>query len=207
MNINLGNADIITAFDEHTIGTKVPSTSEQHGPVNREMFMMLILDAIRECDFSAQRVPGQAFLMLPAEARLCISAGVATRSNNDAPDDFVIRKYREGCKLYLKRSVAERQGRNKATGCAVVVYTLDACLADPDVKGTEEAKRVVDEGLTHILVAVLGFSGPKAPLPPFRFVHNLAGGNLEALEWSADEIRTKAKEIIDYANNYIAVAD
>jgi len=203
MTVHVGHADIVTAFDEQTIGTKV---------TDHRQFNQLMLTAIEDTDFLDQRVPGQAFIMLPKSVVTTISAGVAIRSDSDVPENFVIRKYREGCKMYLRRDVAEFQGRNPATGCAVVVYTLDAYLDDPDLQldtpaAKQERQRVIENGYTHILVAVLGFSGPESPLTPFRFVHNLAGGNKEALEWSADEIRTKAKEIINYANNYVLVAD
>jgi hypothetical protein len=39
------------------------------------------------------------------------------------------------------------------------------------------------------------------------FVHNLAGGNLEAQKWTADEIRAKAQEIEAFWTNHSIVAD
>jgi hypothetical protein len=56
-------------------------------------------------------------------------------------------------------------------------------------------------------VAVLAFAGPKAPLPPIRLVHNLAGGNKEAATWTADEIRAEAVEIRAYDETWAVVAD
>jgi hypothetical protein len=38
-------------------------------------------------------------------------------------------------------------------------------------------------------------------------VANLAGGNLEALTWTADEIRQKAKEIKEFTSEWSVVAD
>jgi hypothetical protein len=54
---------------------------------------------------------------------------------------------------------------------------------------------------------VLGFAGPESPLPPYRLVWNLAGGNLEAALWTAEEIHAKAKAAIDYDNEWSTVAD
>jgi len=58
-----------------------------------------------------------------------------------------------------------------------------------------------------VLVAVLAFAGPKAPLTPHRLVKNLAGGNKEALLWSADEIRAKCAEAAGYWDEWCVVAD
>ena len=58
-----------------------------------------------------------------------------------------------------------------------------------------------------MLVAVLAFAGPKAPLSPYRLVHNLAGGNNEAAQWTADEIRAKALESKVYYDEWCTVAD
>jgi hypothetical protein len=102
---------------------------------------------------------------------------------------------------YLKREFAEQ-----ATGCALVVYTRDAYFRDPDVTPAEAA-RIDSESPTHVLVAVLGFAGPESPLPPYRLVWNLAGGNLEAALWSAEEIHAKAKAAIEYDNQWSTVAD
>jgi hypothetical protein len=55
-------------------------------------------------------------------------------------------------------------------------------------------------------VAVIASSGPESPLSPWRFVSNLAGGNREALDWTADEIRQKAQDVRDYWSEYEVVA-
>lgn len=77
---------------------------------------------------------------------------------------------------YLKRKFAARVEHGSA-----VVYTIDAYLNDPDVTD-EERDELARCEYTHILVAVLASAGPKPPLGPYRFVHNLAGGNREALK-------------------------
>lgn len=182
-------SNILTAFNSDTIGSKV---------TNPNAFKACVGLAVDTHDFSKERVPGQAFIELH-EAKGFVSAGVGSRV--DDPSAYVVRSHRGRCSAYLKRDHAA-----ETSGCAVVVYTLDAYLADPDVDGLEHA-RLVTEGATHVLVAVLAFAGPQSPLTPHRFIHNLAGGNREAQEWGADEIRAKAKEILEYDNEWVPVAD
>ena len=55
-NIVLANADIVTAFDDFTIGSKV---------TNEEKFLEVVKAAIEAHDFSKDRVPGQGFLVCP----------------------------------------------------------------------------------------------------------------------------------------------
>jgi hypothetical protein len=113
----------------------------------------------------------------------------------------VCREHRGVVSAYLRREFAA-----PVTGCALVVYTRKAYFQDPDVTPAEAA-RIDALDPTHVLVAVLAFAGPKSPLPPYRLVWNLAGGNNEALLYTADEIRAKAKEAIDYDNDWSPVAD
>jgi len=186
------NATIVTAFSESAIGTKI---------VNPSGFRAHLADAIGSTDFAAQRVPGQAFLTLPEAAYKTVSAGVGRRTLN--PSDYVCREYRGRVGAFLKREHAA-----PVEGLAAVVYTVEAYLADPDVAGDEsEVARVRESGATHVLVAPLAFAGPKAPYPAWTLLHNLAGGNKEALVWSADEIRAKAKETEEYWSEWAVVAD
>jgi hypothetical protein len=187
--IRLGVSDIVTALDIPAIGSRVTNLPE---------FFRLAEDAIREYDFATQKVPGQGFIMCPKLVPF-VSAGVGPRSKN--PNHYVCREHRGIVSAYLKREYA-----GEVTGVALVVYTTEAYFADPDVT-TEEAARIQVQKATHVLVAVLAFAGPKSPLPPYRLVWNLAGGNNEALIWTADEIRAKAKEAIDYDNEWSTVAD
>ena len=93
-------------------------------------------------------------------------------------------------------------------GCAAVVYSLAAYLADPDLEGeTEEIKRITDLNPAYVIVAVLAFAGPKAALSPYRLTANLAGGNLEAQVWDADKIRQVAKDSKSYDDAWATVAD
>jgi hypothetical protein len=187
--IRLLRSNICTGFGPMAIGTRVQRT----GP-----FLSGAIDAIEKYDFTTGKVPGQGFIVAP-ELVEYVSAGVGRRSED--PNHYVCREHRGIVSAYLKREYAA-----VATGCALVVYTKDAYLADPDVT-TEEAALVTAEGATHVLVAVLAFAGPDSPLPTYRLVWNLAGGNREALVWTADEIRAKAKAAIDYDNLWSTVAD
>ncbi len=188
-HIIIKNADILTAFDEATIGSKVEE---------RQEFLNYLTEAINETDFNSCRQPGQAYIKLPSTCNWTVSAGVGKRTLN--PFTYVTRVHREKVGLFLNRLYATEIVDN----VAVVVYTLEAYMNDPDIT-KEEAKRV--QGASHILVAVLASCGPPSPLSPGRFVHNLAGGNKEAMLWSADEIREKAKEISEYSNDWCVVAD
>ena len=66
-------------------------------------------------------------------------------------------------------------------GVSVVVYTAKAYRNDPDFTKSE-AKRMKnyfgkDETDCFVLVAVLGYFGPKSTVSYSRFVKNLAGAN------------------------------
>jgi hypothetical protein len=89
---------------------------------------------------------------------------------------------------------------------AVIMYTLAAYLQDPDCS-EDERRRVLDMRPTHVLVAALASAGKPSTLTAHRFVWNLAGGNNEALAWTADEIRQKAKEIKEFTSEWGVVAD
>jgi hypothetical protein len=188
--MRIANANIVTAFKAECIGTKV---------IDPEEFHSFLARAIDATDFQAQRVPGQAFIMLPPEAHRSVIAGAGKRTLD--PNDYIARVHRGEVGLYLKREHAA-----KVEGLAVVVYTADAYKADPDVANDPaEVERIGDA--THVLVAVLAFAGPKSPHPKGTFIHNLAGGNKEAALYTADEIRTMAKAIDDYWGQWCIVAD
>lgn len=190
----IANANIVTAFSEQTIGTKV---------INPALFEVYLTKAIEATDFAAQRVPGQAFIPLPFDAASTVIAGCGKRTNN--PADYVARLHRGEVGLYLKREHAA-----PVESIAVVVYTREAYLADPDVKADPKEQERLALGYddrTHILVAVLAFAGPKSPLPRGTLLHNLAGGNKEAALYSADEIRAMAKATEAYWSVWAVVAD
>jgi hypothetical protein len=203
-------ADIVTAFDVMAIGTKV---------MNDIPFMRFVSDAIKAFDWSTCRQSGQAYIPISKEACALVFGGVGKRTQD--PKDYVIRTHRGQVGMYLRRNktiirpsldhlhMNEAQTVSLAApvdNVAVVAYTLDAYLKDPDCT-PEECERVKALGCTHVLVAVLASCGKPSTLTPHRFVANLAGGNLEALTWTADEIRQKAKEIKEFTSEWSVVAD
>lgn len=185
-------ANIFSAARQSTIGTKV---------LDVDAFMAALGQAVDEHDFEGDRVPGQGFITLPESVFPLVSAGVGKRSVD--PEDYVLRVHRGRVNTYLRRASAA-----EVESLACVVYTREAYLADPDVQeDTEEFERISNSHATHVLVAVLAAAGPRAPLTPHRFLANLAGGNREAEVWSAEEIRTKAEEILAYDEEWVVVAD
>lgn len=186
-------ANIVTAFDKETVGSKVTD------PIP---FLEVLAKALKATDFDSQRVKGQAYIPLK-EALPYVSCGVGVGTDNSS--DYIIRKHRGNVSLYLKREHAA-----PTKSLAVVVYTKEAYLGDPDIqKDPVEMQRARESDSTHFLVAVLASAGAPSPYTPGRFVRNLAGGNKEALEWTSGEIREKAKEIIAYYDdeNWTTVAD
>lgn len=182
-------SDICSAASSEAIGSRI---------TNDAGFCDAATKAILAYDFTAAREPGQGFIHCP-EAVTFVSAGVGPRSKD--PRDYVLREHRGIVSAYLKREFAA-----PVSGCALVVYTHDAYLRDPDVTPAEAA-RIKSSGATHVIVAVLAYAGPDSPLPPYRLAWNLAGGNREAALWTTDEIRQKAKAAIDYDNDWVTVAD
>lgn len=188
----LAISNVCSAFSAQTVGSKV---------TNRWALLVLVEAAVSDHNPAKDRVPGQAFIFLPKEATGYVSAGVGKRAGVPA-DGYVTRNHRGRVDAFLTRDHAQ-----PADQVAVVVYSLDAYKADPEVGDLELAS--FPGGTTHVVVAVLAFAGPEGgtPLTPHRFVSNLAGGNNEALTWTADEIRLKAKEIVGYDNTWCVVAD
>lgn len=180
METRIGVSDIVTALNDQTIGSRV---------TDQDLFWKSLAKAVEEFDFSKCREPGQGLVTLP-NAKSYLSCGVGRRTLD--PDDYVLRAYRGQVRMYLRRHLAAKTEHGSA-----VVYTADAYLNDPDVM-EEERDEITKCEYTHMLVAVLASAGSKPPLGAYRFVHNLAGGNREALRWTADEIRAKAREIMDY---------
>ena len=144
--------------------------------------------------------------MMPKEDAVMVSCGAGRVGRVDGKlvdddDAYVIRTHRGERGIFLKRQHAA-----KCTGLAVIVYTLDAFKADPQV--TPERLAALEDGTTHVLVAVLGFSdSPKPEVSSHRFTRNAAGGNNEYLAMTADELRAKAKAVVEYEKNWQTVAD
>jgi hypothetical protein len=200
--VRLALASILPAFEQYSavVGSKV---------TNREFFLASVSEAVERFDFTAANptvtTPGQGRVELSRAACAYVSSGVGKHVND--PAAYVLRSWRGSVGAYLKRNHAA-----PVDSVAVMVYTVDAYLADPQVAAdADEVSRIRDlwsnEGPTHVIVAVLASSGPPSPLSPGRLVSNLAGGNKDALAWNADTIRAKARESAEYSNTWGVVAD
>jgi hypothetical protein len=182
-------SNVCTSFQpNNVVGTKV---------VEPEGLLNALSKAVAAHDTSLDRAPGQHFLDLP-DGLPYISGGVGKRTTDTS--DYVLREWRGEVRAFLKRRCAARPQR-----LSVNVYTKAAYLADPDVQNEPaERERIERLGCTHVIVALLADSTPHEP---GRFVANLAGGNKEALVWSADEIRAKAAESREFWMSHCVVAD
>ena len=187
--MRLGVSSVCSAFGSSVVGTRVTSPGD---------FLAAVAEGLRSHDTSGDRVKGQHFVRLPESAVGMVSAGVGRVEGHPA-EHFVVREHRGEVSAYLRRSHAA-----KADGVAVVVYTLDAYRADPEVDMSAED---FGDEVSHVIVAVLAFAGPQSPLTSRRLVSNLAGGNREALGWNADEIRSQAKAVDGYWSVWRVVAD
>jgi hypothetical protein len=197
-------SNILTALNLDSIGSQVRQDYVDN-------FITYVEDAIICHEqiipaYRGDRVEGQYNLLLSGDVNKMVISGVGRAPKIQRPDQFVIRAHRGQVGCYLKRLYA-----SKTEFVRVIVDTMAAYIKDPDVKDDpDERDRMLTaemRGYTHVLVAVLAGSGDSSPLPPYRLVHNLAGGNNEALLYTADEIRAKAKESLDYWNQWHTVAD
>lgn len=189
-NISFAISDICSAFNSKTIGSKV---------IHHDAFFKILGEATKQFDWSSCRVDGQAKIKLPVEANSAVSCGVGLSIDNSSY--YVLRSHRGKVSAYLKREYAEQ-----TRSVHVILYTKEAFLKDPDVTD-EEREGIIESLCTHVVVAVLADVTDNPQLGAYRFVHNLAGGNREALVWTADEIREQAKSIISRENKYVTVAD
>lgn len=159
--------------DEPTVGSKV---------TDEPTFMRILGKAVASHDPSNDEVKGQHVVKLTLSGELLesVSCGVGERFGRIAAD-YCTRDSRGVVGCYLKRKFAL-----PVSQVSVVVYTLKAYVADPDVSD-EEAARVSGfleskEGDKYIIVAVLASYGAESPLSPRRFVANFAGGNQSMLQ-------------------------
>lgn len=192
-DIRIANSNIMTAFDEKTIGSKV---------IDKPNFVTVLKTAIRLHDWEAERVSGQAKIEIDKAAFRFVSCGTGRRSDN--PDDYVLRIHRGRVEHYLRRKFAE-----PVNSLSVIVYTTAGYLDDPDVRNdTTEKMRIIDANPTHVLVALLATACPGF-VSPYRFVANLAGGNKSYLPGniSVAELNDLAKKVMEYDDKYCIVAD
>ena len=185
-------ANIVTAFDDSTVGSKVTSPRE---------FLFALEEGVRSHDTSRDRAPGQHFVVLSTpEAMSAVSCGIGLRPTD--PDDFLLRNHRGNVSVFLRREHAL-----PVSFLAAIVYTREAYLSDPDVVASGET---VAEEATHVLVAVLASAeGVPNPLPrgTYRLAHCLAGGNKEADAWSLEEVKQMCADSVAYEDRFCVVAD
>lgn len=191
--MKLSISSVCSAFATICVGTKV---------LDPEAVLSAINSAIEGYDWDRPlnegEVRGQAFLSLPLLTN-AVRTGVGRRTTN--PEDFRAREHRGRVNLYLDPSLAA-----PLEGLAAIVYTTEAYLADPEVTD-EEAQRIKNEGADYVLVALLAFAGPKAPVDEVRFVSNLAGGNRAYDDLSIERAKEMASEVKEYHDAWCVVAD
>lgn len=190
MTIRLAHASILTALKPSAIGTRV---------VNPNTFLAGLDKAIAKHVPSADQRTGQHYVELPTELNHTVRGGVGTRT--ESPQDYIVRLHRGQVGLYLNRDLAL-----PVEALAAMVYTVDAYITDPEVTPAER-RRITESDATHVLVAVLASAGPMPPLTPERFVSNLAGGNNAVLDWTHNEVLSKAREVKTYWEKHCVVAD
>lgn len=110
-------ANIVTAFDDRTIGTKV---------VDPTTFMGRLSCELDKHDATKDRQKGQHFIVMPPSAYPTVSGGMGEAQIIE--DAYVLRFYRGAVRKYLKRRFAL-----PVRSLACVVYTREAYLIDPDV--------------------------------------------------------------------------
>jgi hypothetical protein len=185
----------LTAFDTPAIGSVV---------THPRLFLKALTAAVLAFDFNAETnehvtTTGQGAIFLP-EGIPHVAAGVGPKSADVSR--YVLREWRGEVKPFLKREHA-----SAVESLLVIVYTVAAYLADPQVDASERSE-IEAGGATHVIVAVLANAGPKPPAySPSRLVANLAGGNNDALAWDADTIREHASAAQAYASEWSVVAD
>ena len=180
-------SSVCRAFVPTCVGTKV---------LNSDNFLDTLMGAVAGFTFPES---GQGFIPLPALACEFLSSGDMPREGLKA-EDYVVREWRGEMGMFAKRQHVP------PTFCAAVVYTVDAYCADPQVH-PDEIGALRMENATHVLVAVLGSRGPKPTLSSHRFVRNLAGGNLAFADKTQAELVEMAKDVVEYEQNWVTVAD
>lgn len=166
IKISYSISNICTAFDFHTIGSKV---------IDKESFIEGLLIHLNSYDTSRDKVPGQHFVVLPKEFYHTVSAGDGLKSKDER--DYVIRSHREGPKMFLCR---EKAGEVNFLG--VVVYTKEAYFNDPDVDEAE--KELFDSDVTHIIVAVIASSARRTGIDDLEaYVDRIIGKAKEVKEY------------------------
>lgn len=165
-------------------------------------FVQELSREIRGHDHSTDRVPGQLSIRMHPSTFPLVSCGMGPRYQNR--EAYVLGHHRGHVGAYLKRRYA---GSVQSLTC--IVYARAAYFADPDVADDkiERGRLEADQNITHVLVAVLASPFLTSPYPEHTLMRNLAGANREALIWTADEIRAKCKESVEFWEKWAIVAD
>lgn len=189
-------ANIVTAFKKETIGTKV---------LDYDKFYQNLRKAINDFDWTQCKTPGQAVVDLVPYSNgdlSYVSGGIGKKTVN--PYNYVIRSYREGPHMFLKREFAE-----PPTSLKVVLYTKEAYLNDPDVINDKKEWDLFNAlGCKYVIVAILA-SVVDSYVSPYRFVANLAGGNRDYEEgkMTYKQLVELAKRVKQFSDSWITVAD
>lgn len=200
-DVRIAPSNILSFFDKETIGAKA---------LDSQGFISILQQAIFQHNFAAEKTPGQAVIDLAQampkysmeEWRQIVSGGIGPRSAR--PQDYVLRLHRGHVHMFLKREFAAPPRSIRA-----VVYTKQAYLVDPDVLGDlQERQRIEGTECTHVLVAVLA-SCVDSFVSPYRFVANLAGGNLdyEESKMKYAGLVSLAKQVKEFDDNWAVVGD
>ena len=188
MKISISN--ICSAFEMNTVGTKV---------VSRTYFMACLEEEITKAKF------GDGVCVVPCDAAIVtVTCGVAKRENVPI-SGYVAREHRGEVILCAKRLFA-----STPESLNVVVYERDRYVRESQVS-TEEAARILKEEADYVIVAVLASAGEgRPPVSSHRFVRNLAGGNKDYSPengYTLEKAIAQAKEVAEYEQNWVTVAD
>ena len=146
---------------------------------------------------------GQGFVPMPDSVKGFVVPGAAKR-NLLSEKTGIIRNHRGEDILCVDRSKVDV---GEADSVAAIVYTMQAFLNDPENGlSSEEKTQLLNGEFTHVLVTTLAFKGPKSPLTPHRFMHNVAGGNA-AYASTNPHIVERAKEAVTKSENDTAFSE
>lgn len=219
MKVKLEVSPTCTAFSERSVGTKVLISKA----VFLELLATVVEGAIKEDRFPKN---GQSFLDLPPQITVesILRCGVAKMETVRRCAIPIPGSYSMAAAYNLKENMHVVEWRGipgvyahprtaaKTEFAAAVIYSREAYNADPDVQRED---RAVTEEYTHVLVALIGTAGPKAPYSHQALVHNIAGGNTAFLPQDSVEkdmallnkIINYAKDTEAYAKEWMVVAD
>lgn len=218
--ISIAPSYIWTAYNKTAIGSKISDSGIFQHHFAIKFFETLLTQCIENHDHSKDRARGQHFIMLPnhlnrAEVTALIGDGYAMPEvslaeviscgvglNTTDPNDYVHRLYRGRVQSFLKREHAL-----PVDWCAVIVYTREAYLADPQMT-EEEREKVLSGNASHFLVALLANAKdvPNA-YGTYRLISNLCGGNNAFENMSLAEFKVEAQKSLEYQDKWCVVAD